>query len=263
MFDHGLGEFCGSIKEIKEGITPQVIKDKFKGNEEFCKFVHKFCYRISGDMADLERDLKDKASKASINIFSVVHPSNIAYGILIFHVKEACWREAIKQRRAAKRKAHKDIDAVATKRVMVTRHKKKNANSQVTDEATAEASDEETEPAAAASAGGRGGRKRKGVLGRKGWTIGNRAKDRKFGFTEIGVCFYETVKGALMSIPVQEWESQWGEYYEKLDLKTFDGINDWEEMDESGEVGSGDIDVMGDYIGNGDDEDDAMGYFEA
>ena len=49
-------------------------------------------------------------------------------------------------------------------------------------------------------------------LGRKGWLIGNRARDRR-----VAVALsYETVKQCHKEIKVGEWEKGWQVYYAKI-----------------------------------------------
>jgi len=95
VFDHGLEEYLVSAEAIKR-IDADVHRKKFlKCGDDFCEFINYIAFWISGDMNQLEADLKDPLDPHSQNIFTKVHFSDIAYALLLCIVKELYWKEGL------------------------------------------------------------------------------------------------------------------------------------------------------------------------
>ena len=269
VFNHGLDEFLENEGTIRR-IDANVLRERFINNDDFAMFVHEYAWRISHDYVDLETALKDSTSQEAQNLVKCTSYSNISYALLICIVKEGGWKDLLAASDAEKRKAIDDVDGTTTKRV--TRSgaaAAKNAKESDDDSAPSDdaAAPEVQDPSIGRTKPRGSGLKKGATFGRRGWIVGNRAKDRKEGFTEIAVLFYNTVKEALKEINKDEWKDTWERYYQKMGVaQEKPATNVWETINKSGNVfgdGTGEVAAAGDEAFEEEDEALEDGMIEA
>ena len=215
-------------------------------NQGFMRFVHIYASRVSNTWAEVQKKLRDPNNPYSKNLLQEIGESDIAYALLLFVIKKDVWTENKSIRAAQKSKAPQQEEGEPTPTEKSSANKKRKraypkrgrgANKSTEDQEPDDEGEENSEDV------GVNKRIRRGPMsGRKGWTVGNRSKDRLDEFAQIARWFYLTVKCALKKIDKEEWASVWGEYY---DAHVRAGVyartqshtkakNTWEDVDDDG-----------------------------
>jgi len=189
-------------------------------NQGFMRFVHIYGSRVTNTWVEVQKKLRDPNNPYSKNLLQEIGESDIAYALLLFVIKKDVWTENKSIKAAQKSKAPQQEEGEPTptekpstnKKRKRTQPKRGRGANKVT-----EGQDPDDEGEENSEDVGVNKRIRRGPMsGRKGWTVGNRSKDRLDEFAPIARWFYLTVKCALKKIDKEEWASVWGEYYDAV-----------------------------------------------
>ena len=222
------------------------------------RFVHIYASRVSNTWAEVQKKLRDPNNPYSKNLLQEIGESDIAYALLLFVIKKDVWTENKSIRAAQKSKAPQQEEGEPTptekssankkrKRAYQTRGRGANKSTEDQDKSTEDQEPDDEGEENSEDVGVNKRIRRGPMSGRKGWTVGNRSKDRLDEFAQIARWFYLTVKCALKKIDKEEWASEWRAYYSaevrtnvyartKSDTKA---KNTWEDVDDDGILSMG------------------------
>ena len=214
LFDHQLTDKIGNMQLIKS-IDEDLIRERLM-TTEFCEFVYLYATTVSMT----KQKVKEMRSVEGFNLFLHVTDSDIAWALLLLINNRACWewthQETMRKGRIASTEASLGSAAGSTALVppqrAVTRRSRGRANEvEAVPALPSLPQPEEVLPSLEeqdVSAIDQPGEKPRRI-----WSVGGRAAQHGFAFSNEGVVFYLTFKRVFSKIPKDEWMKSWNAYW--------------------------------------------------
>lgn len=215
LFDHQLTDKIGNMQLIKS-IDEDLIRERLM-TTEFCEFVYLYATTVSMT----KQKVKEMRSVEGFNLFLHVTDSDIAWALLLLINNRACWEWTHQETMRkgillASTTASMGSAAGSTARVPPprpnTRRSKERANEvEAVPALPSSPQPEEVTPSLEeqdVSAIDQPGEKPRRI-----WSVGGRAAQHGFAFSNEGVVFYLTFKRVFSKIPKDEWMEYWNAYW--------------------------------------------------